>query len=233
MSNYLIFDASPIISLTTNNLLWLLKELNKRYDGKFLIPLQVKHELIDVPLMTKRFKFEALQVMQVIRQGVLNVYDNVEMQHESLELMSLANRCFSGRNNFIKIVHLGEMQVIAAAILTNSNVVVIDEICTRLLLEEPLKLTEIMSKRLKTTIKVNNDNLKEFRNKVKGIKTLRSVELVIRAYEFGLLDELIPRKTDIVPYPKRTLLTSLLWGLKIRGCGLSRKELDEIIELEV
>ena len=67
----IVFDTGPIISLTTNNLLWLLEPLKKKYKGHFHITSDVKRELIDRPLQTKKFKFEALQVMHIIKKGIL------------------------------------------------------------------------------------------------------------------------------------------------------------------
>ena len=58
----LIFDAGPIISLATNNLLWILEPLKNKFDGKFYLTDAVKRELVDRPLETKKFKFEAIQV---------------------------------------------------------------------------------------------------------------------------------------------------------------------------
>ena len=52
----LVFDAGPIISLTMNNLLWLLDPLKVNFKGEFYIPMAVKGELVDRPLTTKKFR---------------------------------------------------------------------------------------------------------------------------------------------------------------------------------
>lgn len=67
----IIFDAGPIISLATNNLLWILKPLKKYFNGKFYITDAVKRELVDKPFETKKFKFEAIQVEKLIEEGVI------------------------------------------------------------------------------------------------------------------------------------------------------------------
>ena len=57
-----------------NNLLWLLEPLKKLSKAKFYITKLVKEELVDTPLnKTKKFKFEALQVLHYIENGTLEV----------------------------------------------------------------------------------------------------------------------------------------------------------------
>jgi predicted nucleic acid-binding protein len=229
----IVFDTGPVISLTTNNLLWMLRALNSRYDGKFIVPLKVKKELIDIPLMTKRYKFEALQVMKEIREGTLHVYTDKNVEKKTLELLNLANNCFKGRGNWIKIVQYGEMEALAIALLLKADALVVDERNTRKLVEDPLKIVKLMRQKIGTKITIHKENLKKLKRAVNGVKILRSVELVMRAYELGMLDNYMPNKTKVVKDPKKTLLNSLLWGLKIRGCAISHKELDRIVDLEL
>ncbi len=94
---------------------------------------------------------------------------------------------------------------------------------------DPDRLKEILSKRLHMDISVNKKNLNEFREVTKGIKLIRSVELVAIAYELGLLDKYLVN----IPDAKRTLLEAVLWGVKLNGCSVSDKEIEEIIRMEV
>ncbi|HIG96306.1 TPA: hypothetical protein HA249_05470, partial [Candidatus Woesearchaeota archaeon] len=93
-SSCIIFDTGPIISLTTNNLLWLLEPMKKKFGGEFYITPSVKKELVDVPLETKKFKFEALQVLDMIERGVLKIVDQKAVKDEGYKLMQIANQCF-------------------------------------------------------------------------------------------------------------------------------------------
>lgn len=224
----IIFDAGPIISLTTNNLLWILKELKERYNGQFYIAEAVKQELVDKPLSTKKFKFEALQVLHCINEGIINVIDAEQIEQKTIELLTLANSCFNAKNNLIRIVHYGEIAGIASYLLFNSDAFVIDERTTRLLIENPKRLGEILKHKLCTKIVVNNQNLEEFRKLTKGVKMIRSVELVTVAYELGLLNKFLAS----IEHPKETLLDSVLWGVKLRGCSVSKNEIKQITRLE-
>ena len=185
---YIVFDTGPIISLTMNNLLWILEPLKKRFCGEFCITKSVKNELIDKPLRTKKFKFEALQTLHYINKGVLKVIDNSQIAGLSHELMELANKCFKAHGNWIKITHKAEIDSLAATISLNASSFIVDERTVRLLIENPQRLLEIIEGKLHTSITTNEESLRKFQRDVRGVRLLRSVELVIAAYELGLLD---------------------------------------------
>ncbi len=224
----LIFDAGPIISLATTNLLWILEPLKKKFNGKFYITNAVKRELVDRPLEIKKFKFEAIQVEKLIDNGTIEIAGNGLIEEKAYKLLNTANDVFNAYNNNIKIVHFAEMSVIAAAINIGADAIVIDEKTTRLLIENPKLIFEILRKTLHTSISVNESNLKEFKNRVKGIKTIRSVELVAVAYENGLLDSYITS----IPDAKKNLLESVLWGVKLNGCAVAKEEIEQILKIE-
>ena len=74
----------------------------------------------------------------------------------------------------------------------------------------------------------SNKNLEKFRELVKNIRIIRSVEIVAVAYELGLLNKYLPN----MPNPRKTLLDSVLWGVKLNGCAVSKEEIDDIIKSE-
>ena len=224
----LIFDAGPVISLTMNNLLWILEPLKRKFNGKFYITESVRRELVDRPLGTKKFKFEAIQVERLIENGILEIFDSSSITQETPRLLGIANEVFKAYNNCIKIVHYAEMSVIAAAISLNADAVAIDEKTTRLLIENPRIVLEILRKTLRTPVSVNENNLKEFKNTVRNIKTIRSIELAAVAYEQGFLNSYITK----IPDARKNLLESVLWGLKLNGCAVSKDEIEQIVKIE-
>lgn len=225
----LIFDTGPIISLTTNNLLWVLEPLKKRFKGKFYITQRVKKELVDVPLTTKKYKFEALQVLHMIEKGVLEVFESKVITHDGERLLSLANKSFKAKGKWINLLQAAETEVMAAASLYNAEAIVVDERTTRMFIEQPQDLKKVLVQRLHTKIDMHKSNVADLRKKTKNIHLLRSTELVLVAYELGLLDNFIGN----IPDARKQLLQSLLWGLKIRGCSITREEIDEIVKHEL
>lgn len=225
----LIFDAGPIISLATENLLWILEPLKREFNGKFCITDAVKREIVDRPLETKKFKFEAIQVEMLIENGVLEVIDNNFIQENTPKFLNLANQIFRGYDNYyIKIVHFAEMSVIAAALSLNSDAIAIDEKTTRFLIENPKMIADILKSTLHTSIGINEKNLRELRNSLRNIRIIRSVELVTVAFEHGILNDYITKMPDA----KRNLLESVLWGVKLNGCAVSREEIEQIVRIE-
>jgi len=69
----IIFDASTLISFAMNGLFPELKELKKVFNGHFIIPKEVRHEVIDKPIKIKRFALEALRVKQLLADKVLEM----------------------------------------------------------------------------------------------------------------------------------------------------------------
>ena len=225
----MVFDTGPIISLATNNLLWILEPLKKKFGGKFYITESVKHELVDVPLGTKKFKFEAIQVEKLIEDNILEVVNYDSIGSETAKLLDAANGIFTAFNNKIQIVHFAEMSAVAAAVKLNADAIVIDEKTTRFLIENPKIVYEILRRNLHTSVAMDEANLKLIKNAAGNIKTIRSIELVTIAYENGILDKFITK----IPNAKKNLLESVLWGVKLKGCAVSRDEIEEILRIEM
>lgn len=229
----MVFDSSSIITLAMNNLLWTLKHLKERFQGNFYITEGVKEEVIDRPLKTKRFKLEAMQILVLISEGVLEIYSNKRIQERAAYFSNLANNIFEAKGEFIKIVQKGEMESLALVEYLSANAFVVDERTTRVLIENPEKLAKLFSNKLHTHVNVNKNGLKAFKE-LTNINVIRSVELMTIAYEMGLLDKYVNEKEkEIVNIDlKRTLLDGLLWGLRLRGCAISTNEINEILRLK-
>lgn len=188
----------------------------------------VKHELVERPLETRRFKFEALQVQKLIEKKIICLTEDETIIKKSRELAELANSILSAHGQNIKIVQTGEMETIAAAILYKADAVIIDERITRTLIENPAGLQLLMEKRLHMQLKVDQKALHDFQEQTRHIKIIRSIELVTIAYEQGLLDKYVVN----LPNARRELLESILWGVKLNGCSVTDDEIYEIVKSE-
>ena len=223
----MIFDAGPIISLTTNNLLWLLAPLKEKFGGEFYITENVRKELVEKPLKTKKFKFEALQVQDQIEKGVLKVIKNGKTKAKAEQLLNIANNVFYVHKHPLRTLQAGELETLAAAKLMNVPYVVVDERITRLLLENPGQMEQLLEKRLHTDVKVRRDKLVKLHKEVEGVKLIRSFELAAIAYELGLLDDYIAK----IPDARKLLLQAVLWGIKLNGCSVGQGEIDTVVRI--
>lgn len=228
----LVFDTGPIISLTVNNLLSTLEKLKERYSGRFVIPESVKDELVDEPLRTRKFMFEAMQIQRLISTGVLEVVEDNDTKELTLELLRLANSSFAAKGKAIQVVQYGEMASIAAAKLLDAEALVMDERITRELVEHPKHLADLMERRLHTAVIMDGNSISLLQQYASKTKILRSVELASVAFELGLLDRYIAAGEEkAIPQVRQKLLESVLWGLKMNGCAVSGKEIEQIIRI--
>ncbi|MEK6916739.1 MAG: hypothetical protein AABW92_03255 [Nanoarchaeota archaeon] len=224
----LVFDTGPLINLALNNLLWVVEPLKKRFKGKFYITPAVRNELVEKPLATKRYKLEALQILKLIEDGVFDIYESEELKEKSLSLLKLSNSILKADENYIKNVQFAEIEAIVATKMLNADAVVIDEFVTRALIENPLGVKDRMQKKLHKAMKIDDNNLEEFKKQVSGIIVIRSFELITIAYEKGLFKEYYLDLKN----PKETLLDGLFWGIKLNGCSVTEQEIAEIKKLE-
>ncbi len=233
MKKTIVFDTGPIISLTINNLLWILEGLKKSFDGDFLITPAVYSELIEKPLKCKRFKLEALQVLPYVTNNILTVAPVPQIKKETRKLLELANHCFKAKGSWINIVHNAEMEVLATALYYDADTIVIDERTTRHLIENPNLIAKHISHKTHGDVKINDKNIIELKKILRPLRVIRSVELVTIAYEKGLLDRYVfDEEKKIIPNLEKELLEASLWALKLNGCSVSENEIKQIIKLE-
>ncbi len=233
----IVFDSGPIISFALNGILWLLPELKEVYNGRFVFPPSVKKEVIDRPLQSRKFGFEALRVNHLLARNVLEVQESAAAHSQAEELLRLANSSFEAHGTFMNLVQFAEIEALALARELHAEAVVIDERTTRMLVEAPENLKSLLEKRLHTQITVHQDTLARFRSQLSSIKIIRSAELVTVAYAYGLLDEYVDgasTKTaqSVASSKKGAMLESLLWAMKLNGCAISEKNIASIIALE-
>ncbi len=217
----LVFDTGPVISLVTDNLLWILEEFKKKFQVDFIISNSVKEELVNNALATKKFAFEGMLINTYINRKVLNL-SNINVNVNNLE--NCANNIFFAQNKPLQLLQKGELASLLLYKKINADALVVDERTTRLLIEDSEKLRKLLENKLHCKIKVNNENLKLFKDLTKDIKIIRSSELLFIAYENGLFDKF---KAE---FTKKELLNSVLWGTKLRGCSISEEEINKIVE---
>ncbi len=226
MNGTIVFDAGPIISLTTTTLIWILKQLKEKFGTQFALPIGVKQELVDKPLGTRRFKLEAIHVQGLLERNVFSLVPESSTREKALALLQSANSLLSYRGKTIQIVQQGEMETIACALEYKANAVVIDERITRLLIENPLALKKLMEKRLHFPLNIDQKLLKSIQTEFSQLTVIRSIELATLAFEEEILNSLLVQ----IPNAKRELLESVLWAIKLAGCAVSENEINAIVK---
>ena len=223
----IIFDAGPLISISMNGLLDLVKKLRGIFHGKFIITKEVKKEIIDKPIRIKRFELEALKIKQLLDDGILEFptslkISDAEISKKTEEILNIANNTFMSNKKSISIIHSGEASCLALSKILDQkkikNVIAIDERTTRILGEKPENMKKLLGEKLHTNINPKPQNFKFFG----GFKFIRSAELVYVAYKKGLVDI---KDSEL-------LLDALLYAVKFKGCAISNDEIREIKKLK-
>jgi predicted nucleic acid-binding protein len=220
----LIFDTSAVISLAMNNLLWLLKPMKQQFNGEFYVPEAVRYELVDKPFSTMKYKLEAIMVNKVISDSDLLTYEKLNVD----DLSKIFNSLYLADSKPIHIVDTAEIEAFALALRLQSEAYVVDERTMRLLIEDPNMLQDILSRKLERKVEINKTLLKELKDITKGVKVIRSSELVTIAYEKGLLNQFITENKT-----SEDLVEALLWALRLRGCAISTDEINDLIRYEI
>lgn len=223
-SKVLFFDAGPIITLAMSRLLWILKPLKEKFGGKFYITNAVKKELVENPIRIPKFEFEALQVMKLIREGILEIYPKVAA-YKTKNLAKLSNHTYSVNQKWMEIIQEGEMETVLASLNNSSTPIIMDERTMRLLIEDGKALKTLLERRTNKSVEMDQDSIDQFHQAVGKVPIIRSIELAAVAYKFGILDAYLPKE---LPNPKEKLLTAVLWNTKYNGCAVTDAEIAEL-----
>lgn len=227
LNKAIIFDAGTLITLSMNGLTEELRKLKAIFDGSFLITQQVKAEVIDKPITIKNFELEALKTKKLFDEGVIELaeyydIDNSKIEKKTKEIMDIANSLFVSPREEVKIMHLGEASCLALSkILSDKkikNLIAIDERTTRMLIEKPENLKDLLRRKLHTNIKLVKGNFEYF----KDFEVIRSAELMYVAWKKGLIE----LKDGI------SVLDALLYAVKFKGCSISHEEIEEIKKMK-
>jgi len=213
----LIFDASSIITLALNNLLYVLEPLKRKFNGSFFITENVKYEVIDKPIQEKRFMLEALFIKKLLDNGTLELYRGSGLKEKS-RLGNIANSTFISEGDPIRILHSGETSCLALyhKLKIEKKAVVVDERTTRILCESPDNLRRLLELKLHRKIHSVEKNYNFFKN----INLIRSSELALQAYKFGFID---------LPGKKQDIIRAILYAAKFNGCAISNQEIESLV----
>lgn len=221
----LIFDSGTLINLSMNGLLYIIEELKKNFDGKFLITNQVKREIVDRPISIQRFELGALRIQSLINSEVLELHTSLGIKEEEITketkiLMDAANHSVRKKNKWINIVSDAEISCLAlSSILTKmgiKSIIAIDERTTRTLVEKPQNLEKIMNRKLHGKVEIVKSHFNYFKN----FKFLRSTELVFVANKKGL-----------IKIKGKKVLEATLYATKFKGASVSFEEINELKKL--
>src|SRR3989344_2825244 len=136
----IILDSGVLINLSLNGLLYIIPELKKVSDVKFLTTKDVSYETIERPLNVPRFELGALSIKQLLDNGGVELPESIKISDKEInklkeELMNKANHTIRANGKWMKIVSDAEMSCLALSKILSEkgvdNIIAMDERTTR------------------------------------------------------------------------------------------------------
>lgn len=216
-------DSGSFISLTASCMDRTLYFLHEKFGLRFVIPPSVEYEAVTRPLYDHltQFAFSAIRIKDAIHDGViLKVEENVRT--DARHIIDLANNLFYVHGKPLKLIHLGEAEMVALAHKLDVKNLLIDERTTRMLIEAPFRLKEHLEKEFSTHIMLDKKKMREFSDITRSMNVIRSSEIVILAYENGFFNHF----KDI----KKEALEAALYKTKYSGCSIRFDEIKTYLK---
>ncbi len=211
----LVFDSSSLISLSESCIVSTLRFLKNKTGARFIAPESVFEESVGRPSKIKQYGFSAVRIKRLFFEGVM---ERVVVDGRLTEkVLSLANNLFYVGRVPLELIHLGEAECLAYA--HNTNGMVIDEKTLRLLVEDPNKLRGLLKGEYGGRLVINEERLVEWQSLARGIKILRSAELVGVAAKQGYFKKF----EDDEGFAYK----SAIYALRGFGCSLTNDEMRE------
>lgn len=217
----IIFDAGTLITFSMNCLLHTLRDLKKKFNGKFIVTGQVYNEIVDKPLTIKKYKLGAIRLKALVDDKTLELPSSLGINEKEIrnltdDYLKKANSMFYTHRRDVHIIDVGEASALALSKILRDknieNVIAMDERTTRVLCEKPENLRDLLERKLHTKIEKKGDADKFF----KGFSFIRSTELIFVAYKKGIFSK------------NKELLDALLYGAKFKGAAISGDEIREM-----
>ena len=207
-----VCDAGPLISLASSCLLNKINQMNI----KFVIPPSVFYESITHPSVINRFKLESKRIKKYVDQGKIILKTPLKSTVEELE--NILNNLIYHKNKPLKLFHNGEIECLALIHDFKYNCFLIDERTTRLTFENINLLKTYIEIKNKFHVKINKENYRRLLKYMPKFDIIRSADLCAYGFYKGLFDDL-GNSADT--------LNAILWSLKLNGCAISKKEIDD------
>jgi hypothetical protein len=220
MARDILCDSGVLISLTAgclDNLLYFFAENHKM---RFVIPPSVEYESVTRPLQSdlKKHLFSAIRIKDMIEDGIVVVVD-ARVEDQTKRLMNAANNMFYVKGKPLRLIQIGESEMLAMAAELGIDNLLIDERTARMLIEAPFRLKEHLESEFDVNVMVNKSNFRELASQLSGLHALRSSELVMLGYESGYFKNF----TNL----QREAVEAALYKMKFSGCSISFDEITD------
>jgi hypothetical protein len=218
-----VIDTGTMITFSSTCLMNVFKNFVEHNNVSLIVSDEISTESVWKPISNKRFALNASRIKHLFNSNTVHVLKS-DSKVKSLEgkILELSNNSFSTEHGSVTILQRGEAEALALALVHGAKILFIDERTTRSLIENPFRLKQILEKRQKKKIMMDNERVSEFRKMFESLKVFRSVDIIAFAYEQDLFDgELDHGKLE---------LEAALYATKYAGCSVSEREIKDYLK---
>ncbi|VVC03391.1 Uncharacterised protein [Candidatus Bilamarchaeum dharawalense] len=222
MTRDVLCDSGALITLTAGCLDSVLYFFAENYNVRFIIPPSVEYETVTRPLQSdlRKHLFSAIRLKDAIDDGVIVVVD-AKIESEARRFMNAANNMFYIKGKPVRLIHYGESEMLVLSKELGINTILIDERTTRLLIEAPFKLKEHLEREFSVNVMINKNGFRDMASQISELKSLRSSELVMLAYENGYFKSFQKLQKEA--------LEAALYKMKYAGCSIGFDEITDYL----
>lgn len=132
-----------------------------------------------------------------------------------------SNRMFFANSHPLELLQAGELEALAVYKDMSADALAIDERTCRMMLEDPMRLRSLISKRHDQKIDADSAAVRAFGDFFGRPVVVRSCDLLALCFEQGLFeDDLVSSKQGV---------EAALWAVKFAGCAVSGAEIDSFL----
>ena len=218
-----VIDSGTMITISSTCLINVFKSFVSKNNLELLVSSEVSEECVWKPIQNKRFALNAARIKHLFNSGVINVVKPTqEIRNLEGKILELANNAFRTDFGPLTIVQRGEAEALALAKINGAKALFVDERTTRSLIENPLRLKQVLEKRQHKKVKIDETRINTLQNMFSDLKIFRSVDVIAFAYEQGLFEgELDNGKLE---------LEASLYSAKFSGCAVSEREILDYLK---
>jgi predicted nucleic acid-binding protein len=185
---------------------------------KIVVSPTVFEEVVSRPMGSKRFALGSMRINKLFDSKVISV------RKPDSGLTKRVLECFNSayliNKRPLKIIHQGEAEALALVREGDVEALLVDERTTRLLLEDPQQLRELLERQNNQTVELNLEQVNRVRGLLPKVSVIRSAEIAALAYERGILSKYMSRGEG-------NIIEAVLCALKFSGCAITWSEIEE------
>lgn len=219
-----VMDSSALISLVETCNSGCIEFLSKQ-GAVFFITQTVKNEVITNPMQIRKFQLSALRLKKLLTENQIKIFHSKSLTHDKNKVLYLANSLLYANGKPLKVLHEGEAECLAAFSSAKMDCLVIDEKTTRLLIENPFRLRDVLQTEYAQEISLNNRNLDSFKEFTKNIIVARSSEIIAAAAKRGFFKAFHDDEENA--------FHAATQALREAGCSLSDSEIEEYKQIKI